>query len=90
MAFRGDHLEGSTVQVATHVITGLAGAVAAMQRRAAQPFAPGPTVPRNPATAAKAAFSTAAEGIGKLLEAINVASSIIKVQTLVLPCTILT
>ena len=67
------------MQVATHVISGLADAVGAVQRRSQQLFAPANGL-RNPAMAAKAATSTAAEGIGKLLEAINVASSIIKVQ----------
>ena len=68
----------AVVQVATHVIGGLADAVGAVQRRSQQLFTPANGL-RNPAMAARAATSTAAEGIGKLLEAINAASSIIKV-----------
>ena len=67
-------------QVATHAIGGLADAVGAVQRRSQQLFAPANGL-RNPAMAARAATTTAAEGIGKLLEAVNAASSIIKVPS---------
>ena len=75
-----DETSCAVVQVATHVISGLADAVSAVQRRSQQLFTPANGL-RNPAMAARAATSTASEGIGKLLEAINVASSIIKVRT---------
>ena len=67
-------------QVATHVIGGLVGAMQAMQKRSNLAFAPA-GAQRSPALAGRAAFSVAAEGIGKLLEAVNVASSMIRVRT---------
>ena len=67
------------------MISGLADAVGAVQRRSQQLFAPANGL-RNPAMAARAASSTAAEGIGRLLEAINAASSIIKVGRRFITC----
>lgn len=69
---------GCVAQVATHVIGGLVGAMQSMQRRSSLPFSP-PGAARSPALAGRAAFTVAAEGIGKLLEAVNVASSMIRV-----------
>ena len=61
------------------MISGLVGALQTMRKRSGQAFAPSGAGQRSAAQASKAAFPIAAEGIGKLLEAVNAASSIIRV-----------
>ena len=68
------------------MISGLVGALQLMRKRSSQAFALSPGAgQRSSAQAAKAAYPVAAEGIGKLLETVNAASSVIKVH-LCLPC----
>lgn len=65
-------------QVATHVIGGLFMALEAARRNCDLPFSVPPT---QRASMGRAAYAVAAEGIGRVLEAINLASNIIKVRT---------
>lgn len=54
-------------------------AVEAARRAAARPFQPAPDM-RGAALLNKAAYPVAAEGIGKVLAAVNIAASIIRVS----------
>jgi hypothetical protein len=71
------------VQVASHVIAAIADAVEQARRAAAKPFQPAANM-RGPALLNKAAYPVAAEGIGKILAAVNIATSIIRVWGLTL------
>lgn len=64
-------------QVATHVIAAIADAVEQARRAAAKPFQPAADM-RGPALLNKAAYPVAVEGIGKILAAVNIAASIIR------------
>ncbi len=67
------------MQVATHVIGALMEAVETARKAAAKPFVPAPDM-RAPALLNKAAYPIAAEGIGKVLGAVSIAASIIRVR----------
>lgn len=69
-----------TAQVASHVIAAIADAVEQARRAAAKPFQPTADM-RGPALLNKAAYPVAAEGIGKILAAVNTATSIIRVRS---------
>ena len=78
-----DLMPGHTMakQVASHVIAAIADAVEQARRAAAKPFQPTADM-RGPALLNKAAYPVAAEGIGKILAAVNTATSIIRVWIL--------
>jgi hypothetical protein len=78
-----DLMPGYTMakQVASHVIAAIAEAVEQARRAAAKPFQPTADM-RGPALLNKAAYPVAAEGIGKILAAVNTATSIIRVWIL--------
>ncbi len=65
--------------MATHVIGALVEAVEQARRAGGRAFQPAPDM-RGPALLNKAAFPVAAEGIGKVLAAVNIAASIIRVR----------
>lgn len=62
------------------MIAAIADAVEQARRAAAKPFQPA-TDMRGPALLNKAAYPVVAEGIGKILAAVSVASSIIRVRS---------